>query len=90
MRKSTEMIDSQMTKVKFEMKKSQELKSVTGTPFVITFHPKLREIAIIMKKYQNNFHQDETVKHVFTPFPMVSYCNARKLSSYLVCAKSTL
>ena len=62
------MIDSQMTKVKFEMKKSQELKSVTGTPFVITFHPKLREIAIIMKKYQNNFHQDETVKQVFYSF----------------------
>ena len=84
------MVDSQMTKVIFKMKKSQELKSVTGTPFVITFHPKLREIAIIMKKYQNILHQDETVKQVFTPFPMLSYCNARKLSSYLVCAKSTL
>ena len=40
-----------------------------------------------MKKYQNILYQDETVKRVFTPFPMVSYRNARKLSSYLVHAK---
>ena len=70
--------------MKFGKKKSQELKSVTGVPFVITYHPKLREIASIMKKYQNILHQDETVKRVFTPFPMVSYRNARKLRIYLV------
>ena len=81
------MIDSQMAKVKFGQKKSRELKSVTGAQFVITCHPKLREIASIMKKYQNFLYQDETVKRVFTPFPMVSYRNARKLSSYLVRAK---
>ena len=76
------MIYSQMAKVKFGQKKIRELKSVTGVPFVITYHPKLREIASIMILYQ-----DKTVKRVFTPFPMVSYRNARKLSSYLVHAK---
>ena len=40
-----------------------------------------------MKKCQNILYQDETLKRVFTPFPMVSYRNARKLSSYLVRAK---
>ena len=40
-----------------------------------------------MKKYQIILYKDETVKRVFTPFPMVSYGNARKLSSYLVRAK---
>ena len=40
-----------------------------------------------MKKYQNILYQDETVKRVFTPFPMVSYRNARKLSNYFVRAK---
>ena len=84
---SKKMIDSQMAKVKFGQKKSRDLKSITGVPFVITYHPKLREIASIMKKYQNILYQDETVKRVFTPFPMVSYRNARKLSSYLVRAK---
>ena len=78
---SKKMIDSQMERVKFGQKKCWELKSATGVSFVITYHPKRREIASIMKKYQN-ICQDETVKRVFTPFPMVSYRNARKLSSY--------
>ena len=51
-----------MEKVTFGQKKCGELKSVTGVPFVITYHPKLREIASIMKKYQNILYQDETVK----------------------------
>ena len=76
-----------MAKGNFGQKKIRELKSVTGVPFVITYHPKFREIASIIKKYQNILYQDETVKRVFTPFPMVSYRNARKLSSYLVHAK---
>ena len=40
-----------------------------------------------MKRYQNILYQDEIVRRVFTPFPMVSYRNAIKLSSYLVRAK---
>ena len=76
---SKKMIDSQMAKVKFGQQKSRELKSATGVPLVITYHPKIREIASSMILYQ-----DETVKRVFTPFPMVSYRNARKLSGYLV------
>ena len=72
------MIDSQMAKGKLGQKKSRELKSVTGVLFVIRCHPKLREIARIMKKYQNILVQDETVKRVFSSFPVVSYCNARK------------
>ena len=39
---SNEMIDSQMAKVTFGQKKSQELKSVTGVPFVITYHQKCK------------------------------------------------
>ena len=77
------MIYSQMVKVKFGQKKIRELKSVTGVPFVITYQPKFS----IIKRYQNILYQDGTVKPVFTPFPMVSYRNARKLSSYLVHAK---
>ena len=49
------MIDSQMAKVKFGQKKSRELKSVTGVPFVITYHPKLREIASIWKSIKTFF-----------------------------------
>ena len=40
-----------------------------------------------MKKLEHLLYQDESAKRVFIPPPMVSYCSARKLSSYLVCAK---
>ena len=84
---SKEMIDSQMRNVKFGRKKSRELQSVTGVPFVITYHPKLKQRASIMGKHQNILYQDETVKRVFTLIPMVSYRNSRKLSGYSLRAK---
>ena len=74
---SKEMIDSQMAKVTFGQKKSRELKSVTGVPFVITYHQKRKQITSIMKKSQNILDQDETFKRVFTPFSIVSYRNAK-------------
>ena len=77
------MIYSQMAKVKFGQKLIRELKSVADVPFVIKYQPKFS----IIKRYQNILYQDGTVKPVFTPFPMVSYRNARKLSCYLVHAK---
>ena len=40
-----------------------------------------------MKKLEHLLYQDESVKRVFTPPPMVSCRSARKLSSYLVRAK---
>ena len=40
-----------------------------------------------MKKLEHLFYQEETVKQVFTSPPMVSFQSAKKLSSYLICAK---
>ena len=51
-----------------------------GVLFVTTYHPKCKK----MKKLEHLLYQDESVKRLFTPQPMVSYCSARKLSSYLV------
>ena len=76
-----------MRNVKFGRKKSRKLQWVTGVPFVITYHPKLRQIASIKGKYHNILYQDETVKRVFTLFPTVSYRYARKLSGYSLRAK---
>ena len=56
-------------------------------PFVITYHSKLKKIMKIMKKPEHLLYQDESVKRVFTPPPMVSYRSTKKLSSYLVRAK---
>ena len=40
-----------------------------------------------MKKLESLLCQEEAIKRVFTPSPVVSFRSARKLSSYLVCAK---
>ena len=83
-----QMIDSQMEKVKFGQRLKAGSKQLGfGVPFVITCHPKLKKIAQIMKKLEHLLYQDESVKQVFTTPPMVSYCSARKLSSYLVPAQ---
>ena len=82
------MIHAQMRKVKFGQRlKAGSKQASFGVPFVITYHPKLKKIAQIMKKLEHLLYQDESVKRVFTPLPIVSYRSARKLSSYLVRAK---
>ena len=84
---SKQMIDSQTGKVKFGQKlKAGSKQAVFGVPFVITYHPKLKKMKI-MKKLEHLLYQDESVKQVFTPPPMVSYHSARKLISYLARAK---
>ena len=85
---SKHMIDSQMGKVKFGQRlKAGSTQAGVGVTVVITYHPKLKKIAKIMKKLEFLLYQEETVKRVFSPLPMVSYRTARKLSSYLVRAK---
>ena len=69
------MIDSQMEKVKL----GQRLTSKCWCSISNNI-PNL-------KKLEHLLYQDESVKRVFTPTPMVSYHSARKLSSYLVSAK---
>ena len=82
------MIDLQMGKVKFGQRlKAGNKQASSGVSIVITNHPKIKKIALIMKKLEHLLHQDESVKQVFNPAPMVSYRIARKLSSYLVRAK---
>ena len=84
-RYSKRTIDSQMGEVKFGQRlKTGSKQAGFGVPFVITYHPKLKKIAQIIKKLEHLLYQDESVKRVFTPPAMVSYRNARKLSSYLV------
>ena len=85
---SKKVIDSEMGKVKFSQRlKAGSKQAGVGVPFVVTYHPKLKKIAQFMKKLQHLLYQDESVKRIFTPPPMVSYRSARKLSSYLVRVK---
>ena len=56
-------------------------------PFVVTYHPLLKSLSAITDKNLSILYMDKEVKRVFTPRPMVSFCSARKLNSYLVRAK---
>ena len=77
-----------MGKVKFGQRvKAGSKQAGFGVPFVIKYYPKLKKIFQIMKNLEHLLYQDESVKRVVTPPPMVSYHSARKLSSCLVCAK---
>ena len=84
---SKQMIDSQVGKVEFGQRLKAGKQAGVGVPFVITYHLKFKKIVQIMKKLEQLLYQDESVKRVFTPPPIISYRNARKLSSYLIRTK---
>ena len=81
-------IDFEIRKVKFKIKETNKKnKSQNRVPFVVTHHPLLNSPYIIFRKNVYLLNIDEKVKEVFSSQPMVSFRNARKLSSYLVRAK---
>ena len=85
---SKQMTDSRMGKVKFGQRlKAGSKQKGFGVPLVITYHPRLKKITQIVKNLEHLLYQDESVKRVFIPPPIVSYRSARKLSSYLVRSK---
>ena len=50
-------------------------------------HPLLKSLSEIVSKNLYLLYMVEEVKRAFTPGPMISFRNSRKLSSYLVRAK---
>ena len=66
--------------------KSRSQKS-TGVPLVITFHHKFKLIGQLLNKHLHILYMDQETKNVFTPEPMATFRNARKLSSYFVRTK---
>ena len=56
-------------------------------PLVITYHPLLKDIASVIRKPLYILYLSKESKEIFTPGPMVSFREPRKLGSYLVRAK---
>ena len=82
------LINREMSKVKHNSNnKSRANKKVQGVPFVVTYHPLLKNFGQIIKKHLYLLYMNEEMKEIFTPSPMISLRGARKLSSYLVRAK---
>ena len=85
-----DLISSEMNKVKFSnlrLKSNDKNYNMKGIPLVVTYHPFLKSRSAIIAKNLRILRMDKEVKKVFTPPPIVSFCSACKLNSYLVRAK---
>ena len=86
------LIDEQLQRVKRKSReellrpKGMDNKSV-GVPFVVTYHPHLKNISKIIKKHIKHLYADPEVRSVFTPLPFVSFRSVRNLRSHLVRSK---
>ena len=82
------IIDYEIEKVNFrENKKKSGINKRKGVPFVVTYHPKLKNLSNIIKDNLYLLYMNDEVKKTFTPSPMISFRSSRKISSYIVRAK---
>ena len=84
---SDNVIEKEIKKVKFSKISSTRKNNAKGVPLVVTYCPGLKGINQIINKNLQLLYMDQEVKKVYMPKPMVSFCSASKLSSYLVRAK---
>ena len=82
------LISAEMDKGKFfDIERKSNSKTQEGIPLVVTYHPLLKSLSIIVNNNIYLLHMDQEVKGTFTLQLMVSYWSVRKLSSYLVRAR---
>ena len=80
-----QIIDYEMEKVNFrENKKNSGINKKKGIPFVVTYHPKLKNLSKIIKDNLYLLYMNDEVNKTFTPSPMISFCSSRKVNSYIV------
>ena len=77
-----------MRKVKFCKEGIKKAKGVKGIPFVVTYHPQLKNLGRRINQNIYLLTMNEETKKVFSPRPMVSFSSPRKINSYLVRAES--
>ena len=81
------IIENEIKKVNFPSCNKVQRKKSKGIPFVVTYHPLLKQLEGILRRSKYLLNMNADIKQTFTPVPMVSYRSSRKLSSYLVRAK---
>ena len=64
-----------------------KIKSDTGVPFVVTYHPRLKAVGKIIHEILHLLYMNDEIKDTFTPSPIVFFIISQKLGSYLVRAK---
>ena len=81
------LVEKQIGKIKFSGYTRINKRGNKGIPFVITYHPSLKNIGSVINQNLCILYMNEDVKSVFTTAPTISFRSARKLSSYLDRAK---
>ena len=76
----------QAEELKFSSERTKKCKSI-GVPFIVTYYLSLNCLDKIIRDNTYFLYMNEEVNNFFHPEPMVSFRNARKLSSYLGRAK---
>ena len=79
--------EKEMKKVHFSKQDQKSEKVEKGTPFVVTYHSLLNKMSSILYRNLYLLYINQEVKNGFTPGLIMSYRNARKISSYLVSAR---
>ena len=77
------LVENEMSKAKFSGYTRRNKREKKGVPFVISYHPSLKNKGRIISPNLYILYMIEDVKSVFTPAPMISFHSTRKLSSYL-------
>ena len=82
-------IDCEMKKINFrENKKKSGINIKNGVvPFIVTYHPKLKNLSKIIKDNLYLLYMTDEVKKTFKPSPIISFRCFHKISSYKVTAK---
>ena len=87
-----DIVEEQLQRVKSrdrdELLKQKDISNrAVGIPFVVTYHPHLKNISRIIKKHSKHLYASPEVKSVFTHLPFVSFRSVRNLRSHLVRSK---
>ena len=87
-----DIVDEQLQRVKSrdreELLKQKNISNrAVGIPFVVNYHPHLKNISRIIKKHSKHLYASPEVKSVFIHLPFVSFHSVRNLRSHLVRSK---
>ena len=81
------LIENEMKKAMFCKKRLKKATGVKDIPFVVMYHPQLKNLGRILNQNIYLLNMNEETKKVFSTQPMVSFRSPRKISNYLVRAK---
>ena len=77
------IVNNQIDKVIFGRDQSVKKNFTSGIPFVITYHPNVKELRKLIRDVLPFLYSDGEVQKFFSPPPIVSYRTARKIKDYI-------